>query len=223
VGLWGTDFYGLDFSAARSEGFSERYTTNCRGKIRRLAPETAMAHVDFYRVAEIPRSFTLRLALEAAGSMHGYVGYFKVGLSPQVVLSTSPDDPPTHWLQSFFPLPEPVAVQAGDILTAEIRTFPMDRIFWKWDTTIVTQAGQRVEFSQSDFQISRDEVMMNAKNYVPRLSVKGEIEEKVLQACNGQRTIGEIAQELHRAYPERYENLDRATQKTKRILMGKVV
>jgi hypothetical protein len=155
--------------------------------------------------------------------MHGYVGYFKVGLSPQVVLSTSPDEPPTHWKQSFFPLPEPVEVQEGDILAYEIRTFPMGRIFWKWDTKIITQERGSFEFSQSDFQITRDEVMINSDNYVPTLSLKGEIPRTVLQACNGQRTIPEIAQELQNTYPERYQDMSRAIRKTKSILMGQVV
>jgi SAM-dependent methyltransferase len=223
VGLWGKDFYGLDFSAVRSEGFSERYATDCLGKIRRLAPESAMARLDFYTVTEVPQSFGMRMPLGATGTMHGYVGYFKVGVSPQVVLSTSPDEPPTHWLQSFFPLPKPVEVQAGDILAYEVRTFSMGREFWKWDTNIMSQGGQSFEFSQSDFQISRDELLINSNNYVPHLALKGEIQKTVLEACNGHRTIPEIAEELQKAYPEPYQDTGRAIAKTKEILMGKVV
>jgi hypothetical protein len=62
-----------------------------------------MAHVNFSTLTEIPRSFSRRIPLETVGTLHGYVGYFTVGLSHQVVLSTSPDAPPPIDYRVFSP------------------------------------------------------------------------------------------------------------------------
>ena len=223
VGLWGKDFYGLDFSSVRSEGFSSRYVTNCQGKIRGMASESPLSHLDFYTLTKIPTTFTLRIPLESTGTIHGYVGYFKVGLSPQTVLSTSPDEPPTHWEQVFFPLQEPVEVQAGDILECEITAFQSGKVCWRWDTKIISKKLQHVKFSQHNWQISKEELLINRNEFVPALAQSGEIQKLILDSCNGRRTMTEIAKIVQEIYPEQYKNLMEALTATRLILLGKIL
>lgn len=222
VGLWGKDFYGLDFSSMQSEGFSNRYVINCLGKIRRMAAESPLAHLDFYTLREIPATFTMRIPLESTGTMHGYVGYFKVGLDPQTVLSTSPAEPPTHWKQTFFPLPEPVEVQAGDILECEITAFHSGMPCWRWDTKIIRRNQQHIEFSQHNWQLSREQMIMSKNQFVPSLALKGEIQKLILDSCNGRRTTTEIAQIIQEIYPEQYKDLGEALTATISTLHDKI-
>jgi ubiquinone/menaquinone biosynthesis C-methylase UbiE len=222
VGLWRKDFYGLDFSPVRTAGFSRTYPMNCAGKVRRMASETHLAHFDFYNLTKMQTSFKMRIPLESRGTMHGYVGYFLAGLAPGIILSTSPDKPPTHWNQIFFPLEEPVEIKEGDILECKITALHFVEIFWNWNTRIITEKLQRVKFSQSDLQISKDDILINRNDYVPALSSKGEILNLVLQACNGERTMVEIAEVLQRAYPERYRDKSNAIRETRSILIGKI-
>jgi ubiquinone/menaquinone biosynthesis C-methylase UbiE len=222
VGLWCKDFYGLDFSPVRSRGVSERYVIDCLGKFRRLASEFPLAHLDFYTLTKIPTSFRMRIPLESAGTLHGYVGYFKVGVSPRTVISTSPEEPPTHWKQAFFPLPEPVEVQAGDLLECEITNFQIRRVYWRWDTKIIRRNQQQIEFSQHNWQISKEQMMISKKEFVPSLDLKGEMQKLILDSCNGRRTLTEIAEILQEVYPEQYCDLEEALTATVSNLQGKI-
>jgi hypothetical protein len=48
------------------------------------------------------------------------VGWFDVTLCEGIVLSTSPEEPETHWKQSIFFLDKPIKVKVGDIIEGSI-------------------------------------------------------------------------------------------------------
>ncbi|XP_060054803.1 protein arginine N-methyltransferase 2 isoform X3 [Erinaceus europaeus] len=64
--------------------------------------------------------------IKKAGTLHGFTAWFSVHFQnleedePQLVLSTGPFHPTTHWKQVLFMMDEPVPVCAGDVVTGSI-------------------------------------------------------------------------------------------------------
>jgi hypothetical protein len=87
--------------------------------------------------------------ISRGGAFHGLVGYFRAGLAPGVVLSTSPEEPATHWQQTFLPMEEPVTVEGGDEVRFQIKAIPLlDTVSWQWDTSVYRDGVQVAGFSQ---------------------------------------------------------------------------
>lgn len=55
-------------------------------------------------------------------SVYGLALWWRAELAPGVVLETSPLAPATHWEQLYFPALEPLQLETGDTLTAELRS-----------------------------------------------------------------------------------------------------
>ncbi|KAM9001192.1 protein arginine N-methyltransferase 2 isoform X1 [Sarcophilus harrisii] len=68
----------------------------------------------------------LCFCIQRSGTLHGFSAWFSVEFwspgegGPQLVLSTGPWDPTTHWKQTLFMLDEPLAVRAGDVLAGSM-------------------------------------------------------------------------------------------------------
>jgi SAM-dependent methyltransferase len=57
---------------------------------------------------------------ERDGELNGFMGWFSTGLSPSVVLDTSPKVETTHWEQTYFPF-HPIAVKKGETIRLQWR------------------------------------------------------------------------------------------------------
>eukprot|EP00069_Balaena_mysticetus_P015450 bmy_22506T0 len=68
----------------------------------------------------------LHFDIKKAGTLHGFTAWFSVRFQnleedePQLVLSTGPLHPTTHWKQVLFMMDEPVSVLAGDVVTGSV-------------------------------------------------------------------------------------------------------
>ncbi|XP_014642398.1 PREDICTED: protein arginine N-methyltransferase 2 isoform X1 [Ceratotherium simum simum] len=64
--------------------------------------------------------------IQKAGTLHGFTAWFSVWFQnleedePQLVLSTGPFHPTTHWKQVLFMMDEPVSVHRGDVVTGSV-------------------------------------------------------------------------------------------------------
>ncbi|XP_019572626.2 protein arginine N-methyltransferase 2 isoform X2 [Rhinolophus sinicus] len=64
--------------------------------------------------------------IKKAGTLHGFTAWFSVRFqnleegAPQLVLSTGPFHPTTHWKQVLFMMDEPVPVCTGDVVTGSV-------------------------------------------------------------------------------------------------------
>lgn len=68
--------------------------------------------------------FFFRHRIETTGLIHGYAVYFDAifkGSQKYVVLTTSPQAPPTHWWQTRFLLREPLAVNRGQLVNGYLK------------------------------------------------------------------------------------------------------
>jgi SAM-dependent methyltransferase len=213
VGLWDRDYYGLDFSPVRGYASSQRYVTDCSGQVERLAAPSVVSRTDFCEVERVPLVFQGESVISRGGTLHGLVGYFRAGLAPGVVLSTSPGEPPTHWRQTFLPMEEAVEVEGGDEVRYEIKAIPLlDTVSWQWDTSIHRNGAQVAAFSQCNLHLSREELVAGRAGFRPILTQEGEVRRRVLDLCDGERSMKEIAELLCTDYPERYRSFEEAWQ-----------
>ena len=213
IGLWGSDYYGMDLSPVKALSVSQKYVEDSSGSAKPLAAPFMATHIELCENTEARSGLQGRAVITRQGALHGLVGYFRAGLSPSVILSTAPEEPRTHWKQTFFPLGEEVPVEAGDEVRCKLKAIPqMDTMSWQWDTSVHRQGTVIAAFSQSDLRISKEDLVVGREDFRPVLSRKGEIARRVVDLCDGSRSIGEIAALLRAEYPEKYGSLKEAMQ-----------
>jgi len=128
VGLWQRPVYGLDFTPLMEHELHNLITSAVDLPQSSLLSEEEMlleldcrtsSAEDFFFDSEV--GFTI----ERSGTLHGFGGWFDVGLGADVRLCTSPFVPQTHWRQSFFPI-RPQAVLEGDEVRVQLRATPKE-------------------------------------------------------------------------------------------------
>jgi protein arginine N-methyltransferase 1 len=213
IGFWSSGLGGLDFSPVRGHAVSQRYITDCSRIVSRLAAPSRIAHISFNEIDKVPSVFHGESVIGKAGDLHGLVGYFRAGLSSGVVLSTAPDEPQTHWRQTFFPMQEAVSVEGGDEVRYQMRAMRQgNTVFWEWNTSVYRNKIRIAGFSQCDLYISKAELVVGRASFRPVLTQEGEIRRRVLDLCDGKRSIGEISELVKAGYPERYKSLKETMQ-----------
>jgi SAM-dependent methyltransferase len=223
LGVWNSDFYGCDFLPVRSYAVSQRYITDCSKKARKIASPSMISHINFYEIEKVPRTFQGKFVINRKATFIGFVGYFQAGLSENVVLSTSPEKPLTHWQQTFFPLQDDVGVEGGDEISCRLIAIPIGgNLFWQWKTGVSRNGDEIIKYSQSNLHIKKEEIVIRKKNFTPILTETGEIFRRVFELCNGHRTIGEIAEILWKEYPEKYSDNAEVFEAVIGILRGRV-
>lgn len=223
VGLWSKNDDGLDLSPVRHYAVSQRYVTDCSTDTLQLAAPFVTSRIDFYGIKEIPFVFQGEFLIKESEKLHGVVGYFRAGLSSSVVLSTSPEEPITHWAQTFFPMEETVSVREGDEVSCTIKAIPqMDTVFWEWRTHVYRKGEKIAGFNQSNLKLTKEELTMGRAGFRPALSEDGKMLRRVLGLCDGKKSMGEISEKMMEDYPKEYVNSREAMQKIVGILRSMV-
>jgi protein arginine N-methyltransferase 1 len=212
IGLWNKDYYGVDFSNVRKYAVSQRYVIECSGKVNMLAAPAMVAHLDLYQIEKVQSAFKHEYVVQKKGLLHGFVGYFLAGLSSNVLLDTSPEKPRTHWKQIFFPLDNEVIVEKSDRVHFEIKVIPQKQdVFWRWGTAVYRDGLINANFSQSNLDISKEELIVGRMDFRPALTREGEIRRRVFELCDSEKSIKRIAEHLLKEYPDKFQNLKDAT------------
>jgi SAM-dependent methyltransferase len=126
MGRWAEmpDLYGLSFGPLASLAAAQSHRRLLAGGCMLAAP-IEVASIDLMTAAPITPAFEAQTRFEILrdGHMHGFAGFFDALLSSHVTLSTSPESPPTHWQQHYFPT---VAreVRRGDVFACHMTVGP---------------------------------------------------------------------------------------------------
>lgn len=122
------DFYGIDLSGLAATARSELFAMPALGPVNtnQLMAAPVFKVFDFLHMpmadlarVELPFSFSMA----HGGPIHGIVGWFDlafVGSKHQVLLTTAPDAPNTHWWQLRFVFPEPVMARIGQTFSGRM-------------------------------------------------------------------------------------------------------
>jgi type I protein arginine methyltransferase len=148
---------------------------------------------------------------------HGLLAWFDAELVDGIGHSNAPGAPESIYGQVFFSWPEAVALQAGDRVSFEVRADPIGADYiWTWTTEIqsgATAPAAAARFRQSTFKSappSKESLRKREPTFAPALSPAGAAALEVLEGMRAGRTIGELAQQLLAAHPERFLSLDDA-------------
>ncbi len=119
------DIHGIDFSPAREELLRKLIVTDIDQK-GLLSPPKVFGEVDLYRVEDPVVKGKVEFEVMKPGTLHGFGGWFRVWLTRDIWIDTSPSSPPTHWKQAFFPLRKPIRVKLGDRVSIDLRVAPRE-------------------------------------------------------------------------------------------------
>lgn len=142
--------YGIDFSSAQRMGLNSVPSFHFRAEQLLAAPARAYRYGALAARGD-PIEAEARFQLHRNGTLHGFCGWFEASLVPGVTLTNAPPGT-SAWDNAFFPLSDPLEVQAGD--EVELRVVVSDqpdvRPHWLWRGSLTT-SGSRREFKHSSF------------------------------------------------------------------------
>jgi SAM-dependent methyltransferase len=98
--------YGIDFGPIADLPLRQSRMIDIEAEQLQF-PWIELGSLDMQSVRECPAELHGTIAVPASTTVYGIVGWFDAYLTEDVVLSTAPDQPLTHWRPIFFPLPEP--------------------------------------------------------------------------------------------------------------------
>ncbi len=110
--------------------------------------------VDLAQENSSRRNGTLQFAFDNPADVFGVAVWWEADLIPGISLSTSPDQPKTHWEQLYFPVEAPIHVKAGEMIDAQIcsQTSEQDGTLVSWTIAHVGSNGEVVSRQSMDLE-----------------------------------------------------------------------
>ena len=156
LAAWDSVGYGLDFGPAKAVTLNNIYVrTFATGD---LLDEAQAAQVwdelSFLQHNKTTRSGEASWTLGRRTVVHGLALWWTADLANGIALATGPLDPRTHWEQLYLPVLEPITVDAGQMLTARVRsTTSYERgTNVAWAITVRDAAGRQLSHQSLDLE-----------------------------------------------------------------------
>jgi protein arginine N-methyltransferase 1 len=206
--------YGLDVRAAFPRGNSRWIRTRVQPEVL-LGVPVAWNTLDYRVVDTTDVRGKMIHAVNRPGTCHGFVAWFDADLVDGIGFSTGPGCR-TIYRSAFFPLARPCDVALDDRVTIELDAVHVGNDYvWRWGTRITGHDGMlRADHDQSSFlppSTSIDQLERRADGHVPKLSDEGEAARLTLSLLEeGNSSLGEVAREIARRFPRRYERWEDA-------------
>lgn len=171
-----------------------------------LGPAAAVASLDPGDPGALPVRARVRMEVERAGELHGLAGWCTAELVPGVAVSTSPLAADRLQRSNvFLPIDEPVAVEPGHVVEAELLVPGADGAH-RWSVEVRDGDGALVAASAHStlegMPLSREDLARTRPDRRPRLNRIGEARATLLSLCDGSRTMAELEDELRRRHPD---------------------
>jgi hypothetical protein len=206
VAFWKTPVEGFDFSSAwkvaSNTGYPVKYSPD-----QILGSPVQGCDIDLYQAAPNPLRLEALLEIRRTGTLHGIGGWFSARLSPSVTMTNSPlARDSINRRNVFFPLPEAVAVNAGDRIRVLMFIRAADLLVtWTGEITDSSSGAVKGRFSQSTLQgmlVPREDLNMTDPSSIPRLNPWGEARRTVLELTDGSRALREIEHGVFQKHPD---------------------
>ncbi len=217
---WLKNDYGIDLSAAAP------FVVNqwSRARSEPALPEQLLSspqcwgEVDYTTVETPNLDKKLEWEVERAGTLHGLYVWFDSDLG----YSNSPLLPELVYGRAFFPFERPTEVVPGDKVHTRlaVRLFKGNYVF-RWDSRITAADGtMKARFEQSTFKshlTSPAELHKASADYVPSLTMDGQVAHAALQAMSEGQRLQDIADALIARFPERFKTPTQALDEVSRL------
>lgn len=147
LAVWNEVGHGLDFSFAHVMSLNNAYVRKFGP--RELWDEGRSAvrwdRLDFAVRNRMSRKGTATWRAARKTTVYGLALWWTAHLTPRVPLSTSPLEPATHWEQLYFPVIEPMTVETGEQVSANLRSHSSEEggTDLAWTVTVASASGKQ--------------------------------------------------------------------------------
>lgn len=157
--IWPGVGFDLDLRPARTISLNNMYVRSLRpDDLGSAATAQLWDDLDVRPQSKAPssrRSQRLRWpARELGAAVHGFALWWEAELLEDIVISTSPWAPPTHWEQIYLPLMQTLQLQDSDTVELELScdTRPEVGVRLQWRTRVLRQGKPCQEQSQDSWR-----------------------------------------------------------------------
>jgi len=209
---WGKDYHGLDLSLVRPLVTNDFRRVVIKAEQILAAPQ-CWASIDYTSVETPNVQGQITWSISRLGVGHGLGLWFDSDLAPGIGFSNAPGEQASFYGRMFFPWLEPVALAPGDTVTVDLYADLVgNQYVWRWDTLIQGPGRPdqpKASFRQSTFlsiPFSPAKVRQTSANYIPKIGQEGQIDRFILGLMEGDHSLGDIAQQVARQFPQRFAN-----------------
>lgn len=154
--MWNDVGYGLDFTPARVMSQHNIYVRTLELS-ELLDGGRATVQWDEIDLAGMPpsnRKGEATFGLRSEQIVYGFAIWWTADLAGDVVLSTAPDAPRTHWEQLYLPLLQPIPAKAGERVGIALRsrTTPESGTTLAWTATHLDAKGKQLARQALDLE-----------------------------------------------------------------------
>jgi protein arginine N-methyltransferase 1 len=153
----------------------------------------------------------MSFAVTKSGTAHGVVAWFESDLLDGVSMSNAPGEPELLYGNAFFPLAQPVDLEAGDDIEFRIRAdLIKDEYVWSWETRICDRQDAKLvktHLRQSTLfgaPFTRDHLKKRASSFVPILDEQAAVSSFILSQIDGKSSIEQLAAKVAEKFPQRF-------------------
>ncbi len=168
LNVWDRVGSTLDFSAAKEICMNNMYVKDMR-KDDLLPSPIAMGEgrggegrkegqlwdvIDFQMENSSIREGTLEWRMDSPVTLYGFAVWWEATLVNDIMLSTNPHEPSTHWKQIYLPLLDLLPVKKGQTVRLSLKSDSHYdvKINVEWETTIVDQRGKAIQKLKQDMR-----------------------------------------------------------------------
>jgi len=221
---WQHNRHGIDMRRGRSfvANYWWRAPEAAVPPDRLLAEPAPWAVIDYARLESTDAGGEARWVIDKPGEIHGYYVWFNSEFGHDLPIDNSPLLPATAYGRAFFPLAEILSLESGDVLSLrfDAKSTEDDPLI-RWDTHVRAANGEeKARFRQSTFNaqpFDREAMQRMSSHHVPELNVAGQADLFILDAMRRSLSLSQIAEDLARAFPQRYANAESALARVARL------
>lgn len=175
-----------------------------------LSEPADIVRLDYARLTSAMAAGRCQVDILRGGIAHGLCLWFDTELMDGIGYSNAPGRLGSAYGRGFFPFVTPLAVEAGDVMSVNVRATPVfDDYVWNWDAWLTSSSGTpKGRSSQSTFfgsPLSMEHLRKSDVAATPSLGVKGSVTRFVLDRLDGQQTLTAIAEKLQNEFPDRFK------------------
>jgi len=165
-------------------------------------------------------SWTVELTMARDGTLHGLAGWFECELAENVWMTNSPlSAQAIKRSQAYLPIDGPLAVKAGDLVSATVMARPADHLI-AWE---VRHPATGRKFSHSTWLgdlLMQEQIGKTRPDHVPQLSRVARAKALVMAYCDGQRSVAQIQDSVLREHPDLFPSANEITRFVDAVLGG---
>jgi len=217
---------GLDFTLTRRLASNDRILTQLEADAV-LSQPILLDCINFAERQKLEFRRELNLLITKPGTLHGFGSWVDFIFPGGNCFSLAYDTPVTTYSRAFFPTPEPVSVDPGDVIQMKVsvlkKPLPKHHL-WSWWGQIVDRYGRRKSKWQSSTFLLAPFVKQDlyfprvlAPEYRPVLNQQGHLYKFMLEQIDGKRTLEEIARQVAEKFPDECPVLNDALNRVVRL------